>query len=238
MTPSSAATAPMPGVPTGVGVEQLAGPAGHDARGRAGRVRRCRRPAGQVAGQSFDDEGEPALGLEVLALDERPVEARDGRAQGGVLDERPVDRAADEVRAEHLLLEVDDALAEAAVGDGVAVVDDVRRQQGDAGADRGVVVAVEVVADDAVVDDEQGPRVVGVRRVGVVVPVGVEHLGDAGDGRTPRDGPVAWPLVRCRHEPHPTTVARERPRRRCADLPWDQPVRPATSRSHRRTEGP
>ena len=46
-------------------------------------------------------------------------------------------------------------------------------------------LAVQVVADRAVVDDEQRPRVVGVRRVGVVGEPRVEHLADARDRRLP-----------------------------------------------------
>ena len=62
---------------------------------------------------------------------------------------------------------------------GAAVVRDVRRQQGDRGAQRAVLVPVEVVADGAVVDDQQRPRLVGVHRVGVLGELGVEDLHDA-----------------------------------------------------------
>ena len=48
------------------------------------------------------------------------------------------------------------------------------------------MVPVEVVADLTVVDDEDRPRVVRVRRVGVVVKLGVQHLADAGYRRPPR----------------------------------------------------
>jgi hypothetical protein len=63
----------------------------------------------------------------------------------------------------------------------------VRGQQRHGLARRLVPVPVEVEADRAVVKDDQRPRVVGVRGVGVIDEVGVEDLGDPRYGGPPRD---------------------------------------------------
>jgi hypothetical protein len=47
------------------------------------------------------------------------------------------------------------------------------------------MVPVEVVPDLTVVDDEDRPGVMRVRRVGVLVKLGVQHLADAGHRRPP-----------------------------------------------------
>ena len=109
----------------------------------------------------------------------------DAGAQQAVGDARPVDRRDDQVLAQDGRVEVEHALAEAVAGRGPSVVRDVRRQQRHGRAERAVVVAVEVVADDAVVDDQQRPRVVRVERVGVGGEARVEDLGDPRDRRSP-----------------------------------------------------
>ena len=88
--------------------------------------------------------------------------------------------------AHGLGLEVEHPFAEAGVGRRTAVVDDVRRQDRDHRGERAALAAIEVVADRAVVDEEQRPGVVGVRRVRVVAERRVEDLADARDARMPR----------------------------------------------------
>ena len=99
----------------------------------------------------------------------RPASGTTGRSTAG-----PIELLAEDAR-----LEVEDALAEAAARRRPAVVDDVRRQDRHHRRLGAVRVAVEVVADRAVVDDEQRPHVVGVGRVRVVGEPRVEHLADA-----------------------------------------------------------
>ena len=60
------------------------------------------------------------------------------------------------------------------------------RQEGHGLAGRSHAAAVQVVADRAVVDDEDRPGFVAVRRIGVTDEAGVEHLADPRHLRRPR----------------------------------------------------
>jgi hypothetical protein len=140
-----------------------------------------------VGREPLGDEREAALRRQLLTgVGERTVQLVDAPAQHRVGERRPVHGAPGERGAvQGGVVEVDDALAEPAGHGRAPVVRDVRRQQRHRRRQRAVLVAVEVVSDGAVVDDQQGPGVVGVRRVGVLGEPGVEHLGDPRDRRAP-----------------------------------------------------
>ena len=72
-----------------------------------------------------------------------------------------------------------------------------------AGPQRAVLVAVEVVAHGALVDEQQRPRVVRVLGIGVVGEPGVQRLDDAGDAGRPRPHPVRACVERTRSAPRP-----------------------------------
>jgi len=78
------------------------------------------------------------------------------------------------------------ALAEAVAGRGAPVMDDMRREDRDHRGQRAALAAIEVVADRALIDQEERPGVVRVRRVGVLAEGRVEDFTDARDARLPR----------------------------------------------------
>ena len=150
-------------------------------RGRRGR---CRRGAARSRSPiSASRLSASSVLLQAVAgcswCDCGPAAAR--RRRLGVATAAPIRRSSSDVG-----VEVEHALAEAVRGGRPAGVRDVRRQQRDRGAQRAVLVAVEVVADRALVDDQQRPGVVRVHRVGVVGEPGVEDLDDARHRRAPR----------------------------------------------------
>jgi hypothetical protein len=164
------------------GVEQLPQPVGHRAVGRA-----AGRGRSEVRGDPLTDQCKACLAVErALACGQCVVQGGEPRAQGRVVQVRPVDRGPHETVGQEGRIEVEVALAEAggAVG-GPAVVDHVGWQHGDALAGGTAVAGVEVVGDRPGVHDHHGPGVVGVRGIGVVDHPGVEHLGDARHRRTP-----------------------------------------------------
>ena len=111
-------------------------------------------------------------------------------AQQRITQVRGVRGPADQLLTQRVGVEVEHPLAEPVPGRGPAVVRDVRRQQRDLGRRRAVVRPIEVVADHAVVDHQQGPRVVGVQGVGVLHEAGMEDLGDPRHGGLPRLHPL------------------------------------------------
>ena len=124
--------------------------------------------------EALRDEGEVGLGLErVVGVPKSLVQDVEATTQADVLDRRLVDGAADQALAQQARLEVEHPLAVAATRRRAPVVNDVRREHADHRAPRATMVAVEVVADLAVVDDEDRPRVVRVRRVRVLEELGV-----------------------------------------------------------------
>jgi hypothetical protein len=139
-----------------------------------------------VSAQTFADERVPALGLKLLGGVEHPVQLVDPGSQHRVRQRRVVDRRTDQAGVQLAGIQVQHAFAEALRPHRPAVVRDARRQERHQRAQRAVLVAVEAVADHAVVDDQQRPRVVGVRRVRVRGEPSVEHLVDAPHGGPPR----------------------------------------------------
>jgi hypothetical protein len=113
------------------------------------------------------------------------VQPGDPIAQHVVGERRTVHCRPDPVRAQGGRLEVEDPFAEATGELGPAVVRHTRGQEGDRCRGGTVRVAVEVVADRAVVDQQQRPRVVGVRGIGVVGEPRVQHFGQPRHARAP-----------------------------------------------------
>ncbi|GAA3064616.1 hypothetical protein GCM10010464_31290 [Pseudonocardia yunnanensis] len=157
----------------GVGVEQVpqvrGEPVGCGLGGRCAQV-----PADPVA-----DQREPALGLQRgTAGLEGLVQLVDAGAQQRVVEGRGVDRGADQRLVEDLRVDVEHPFTEAVLGGGPPGVGHVRRQQGHRRSQRPVLVVVQVVADRALVDDEQRPGVVGVLGIRVIGEPCVEDLDD------------------------------------------------------------
>lgn len=146
-----------------------------------------RRRVAQTRADALGDECQAGLRFEdVVEAAQRGVECRDPPVEGAVRDDREVHRRADQVFAEHARVEVEHTLLEATASRRSPVVDYVRRKDRDHRWLRAALTAVEVVADRAVVDDEDRPGVVGVRRIRVVREPSVQHLSDPRDGRLPR----------------------------------------------------
>jgi hypothetical protein len=141
---------------------------------------------GEVRPQSLCDECEVGLRLErLIGVTRRFVQNVEVTAQRSILDARLVDGATDQFLAQDARLQVDDALAVATTGRGAAVVNDVRWEHSDRRTPGAPTVPVEVVPDLTVVDDEDRPGVMRVRRVGMLVKLGVQHLADARHRRPP-----------------------------------------------------
>ena len=129
----------------------------------------------------FDDEREPRLGFELaIGAGERIVERGDLRPEAGVRNDRPIDGGTDDALTEDVRLQVQHPLTKAPACGPAAVMDHLRREDRHHGRLGAAVPPVEVIADRPVVDDEQRPHVVDVRRVRVVGESRVEHLTDAG----------------------------------------------------------
>src|SRR5580700_4752072 len=144
----------------------------------------------QVPAEPFGDERQPALRLEFLTrLVEYAVQLVDPLPQQRVGQHGLVDGLADEARGQAREIEVDDPLAEARGGGGAPVMRDVRRQQRDGLVHGAVLVAVQVVPDLPVVDDQQRPGLVRVHRVDMAGHARVEDLDDAGNRRPPGTDP-------------------------------------------------
>ena len=125
------------------------------------------------------DQGEAALGLQgFLTVGQYVVELVNALPEYGIDELRVVYRGTDQACAEPVGFQVEDSFAEAGGVDRSAVVGDVGRQQRDLGLGEAVFAVVQVVTDDAFVDDQDGPGVVGMARVGVGGEVGVQYLDD------------------------------------------------------------
>ncbi len=151
------------------------------------RLRRASRHTGTVS--PIDDRIRSATSASRISASsassgrgERRVEGVDEAAERRVAHDRLVHRRPDEVLAQHARLEVDGALAVARARRRAAVMDHVRREDGHHRRRRRARRPVEVVADGPLVDHEQRPDVVRVRRVGVLGERRVQHLADPGDG--------------------------------------------------------
>jgi hypothetical protein len=109
-------------------VQELAQAAGH-----AGIpvLRRVRHAVVQVLAQALADQRQPALGRQVVTVDEGAVELMNATSEQGVHQSGPVDRGPDQAVRQHLGTEIQHALAEPLRPYGPAVVRDVRRQQCD-----------------------------------------------------------------------------------------------------------
>lgn len=139
------------------------------------------RVAAEMVVHPVTNEGETALGLECVRwMSQCHMQLVDTSAQQRILEVRLVDGGSYQLLAQHPRVEIQHALAEAVLRSRSAVMRHVRRQQGHRGARRTMSMLLEVEADRSVIDDQQRPRVMCVRWVGVVNVASVEHLGDAG----------------------------------------------------------
>jgi hypothetical protein len=144
----------------------------------------------KIVAETVDDQREAALGLQLVpGPAQRLVQLPDAETQDRIGEHRPVGGPPDQPLRQLPEVQVDDALAESRLRRRPPVVRDVRRQERDHLVQGAVLVAVHVVADHAIVDDQQRPRVVGVHRVDVIRHVGVENLGDTGHPGPPRPEP-------------------------------------------------
>ena len=140
----------------------------------------------EVRPQAFGHEHKVGLRLQRGVGMTKPfVQNVEATAKRSILDARLVDRATDQALTQNARLEVENSLPVAATGCRAAVVNDLRRKHADRRTTCAPMLAIEVVADLAVVDDEDRPGVVRMRRVGVLVKLGVQHLADAGHRRPP-----------------------------------------------------
>jgi threonine/homoserine/homoserine lactone efflux protein len=131
-------------------------------------------------------ERQTRLGLEeVVRAGERVVNCGHGVPERGIGQDGTIDRTADQVLAEQARLEVEHPFPEPRARRSPAIVDDVRRKHRHPGPTGGPGPTVELVDDCPVVDDEDRPDVVRVRRVGVRRERRVEDLPDPGDRRLP-----------------------------------------------------
>jgi len=140
----------------------------------------------QMPDKAFGDECEPALGLQLVAGPlERPVQLMNTVAQRRIVQHRAVDRRADEACVDLSGIQVEDPLAKTFGRHRAAVVRNMRGKQRHHGTGRTVLVPVQVVAHDALIDDQQRPGVMRVHGIGVIGEAGVEDLFDSFDLRTP-----------------------------------------------------
>jgi hypothetical protein len=171
-----------------IGIEDLAGPAGY--RGSR-RERSCRRAATEVPAEALHDQSEAGLSFEVVAVDQRLVEPGRLVSQDTVHDQRSVDGRANKHLLQHVLLEVNHSLAEAARGYRSAIVNHVRRQQRHAGARCSMPAMLQLVPDQTIVDEQDRPGVMRMSGIHVITPLGMKHLRDARDPRSPRTHLIA-----------------------------------------------
>jgi threonine/homoserine/homoserine lactone efflux protein len=161
---------------------------------------------------ALGDEREPGLGFQgVIDTSENLVDCRNPRTERGIPDDRLVDGGSAELAAEDTGLEVEHALGEPVARRGSAIVDDTWWKDRHHRAIRAPGMPVEVVSHAAVVDDEQGPGVVGVRRIGVIDEASVKDLPKPRNRRAPGANQVALLTVHDRivQDGHPI-----------ADDPW------------------
>ncbi len=152
------------------------------SRATRGRSPRDRRGAGrQMCAQAPADQGQPALRLQFVSPVARAAWTVRCVGAGGVGEVGAVDRRADEALVELRHVEVQDTLAEAVDGGGGAVVRHLGRQQADCVVRGAPLVVVQVVADRAVVDDQERPGVMDVHGIGVL------RRNGRGRPRRPRD---------------------------------------------------
>ena len=97
-------------------------------------------------------------------------------------------------------LQVEDSLVEALRAGRAAVVRHVRWQQGDQLTEGAAFVLIQVVADSAVVNDQEGPGVVRVHGVGVVGKSRMQHFHHTVKAWSPRSDLVSGrPTPSCWH---------------------------------------
>jgi len=136
--------------------------------------------------QALHDESQVSFGFEcIVRVTKSPVQEVQATAQSNVLQARLVDGTSDQALAQHTRIEIQHPLAVAATRGRSPVVNDVRWKYADRRAARAAVVPVKVVPDLPFVDDEHVPRVVGMRRIRVLVELGVQHLADPRHRRPP-----------------------------------------------------
>jgi hypothetical protein len=140
----------------------------------------------EVRPQAFGHEHKVGLRLQRgVGMTKAFMQSVKATAQWSILDAWLVDRTTDQALTQNARLEVENSLPVATTGCRAAVVNDLRRKHADSRATCAPMLTIEVIADLAVVDDEDRPGVVRVRRVGMLVKLGVQHLADAGYRRPP-----------------------------------------------------
>ena len=155
---------------------------------RVGRVD----PIAEVLGEARAHHGEHRLRREgFIRISQGAMEHVEVPNERRILDVGIVDGPADQPLDQNVGPEVEHSLAESRRAGGSSIVHDVRRQDRHPGAGGAAMSSLEVVTDRALVDDEHRPRVVRVRRVGMVDEPRVEHLVDAGNRRLPSANPLA-----------------------------------------------
>lgn len=146
----------------------------------------------QVGPNQVAQSEDAALGGDdVGRIGQRRVDAVDGGDDGRTKQRGGLGGGIDGGLGQPLGLEVEDALAERPIRfRRASVVGHLRRQQGDAGGSRQVVVPVEIVGHGTVVDEQDRPRVMRMSRVGMMLETGVEDLLHQGHLRVPRADPI------------------------------------------------
>lgn len=117
------------------------------------------------------------LGLQLVSRRPQRRVYATHRRRGSPRRHRPVGRRSRELRREPVRVGVQNALAkEGSFRGGTPIMRYLRREQGECPRSRDAIGSSQAIADRAFVHEEQRPRVVGVRRVGVVPERRVEDL--------------------------------------------------------------
>ena len=150
------------------------------------------RPDGpEVLEDPGTDERQAALRLQRLPIvAQHVVELADPPEQPVVQQARGGHRRADQGLVDDGRVEVEDPLPEPHRRPRPPRVGDMRRQQRDVRAGSAVLPTLQVVADGALVHDDERPGRMGVRGVHVLHEPGVKYLGDPRNRRAPGRHPL------------------------------------------------
>jgi hypothetical protein len=144
----------------------------------------------QASAETLDGEREQCFCRRLVPRGTHQLMHRGNQpVQAPVSDRRGVDGRPGQPGGQQLRLQVEHPFTEAARPGRGAVVRHPGRQHGDQLTERAALVPVQVVADRAVVDQQDGPGVVGVHRVRVLTEPGVQDLGDPVQRRPPGSDP-------------------------------------------------
>lgn len=141
--------------------------------------RRRRNLITEVGTQPFDGDGQQSLGGRfVTGSAQRAVQAGDHLMELPVSDSGGIDCGADQVVGKAARLEIQHTLAETTGPGRRAVVRNPGRQHGDQLSERSTFVPVQVVPNRAVINQQDGPGVMGMHRVRVLPEPGMQNLGN------------------------------------------------------------